>query len=379
MAGVRDEIIQAVEACSSCGACQAVCPVYRATRREETSARAKLRVAGALAKDQLQADAAVKQLLSACLLCGRCTQACPNQVDARKAQEQARVLAGRSIQRKIVDAAFSKPERLDALMKALRMALPGESGLLLRLAELEGLNQLPKPAKRPFLHQTPEIIQGPANAPRVAFFVGCLANYLRPELAQKAVDMLARRYTVVVPPDQGCCGLMARSAGAQDTVATLNRRNQDALLRTEADMVVTACSSCAYALQDLSLPPVREICQVLSEEPGGLASAVREAVLLHTPCHQAIGLGGAENPRQMLKAAGVTMVDAPGADQCCGGGGLFAPANVEFSREIFGPRLREMVQSGADMLATTCSGCFIQWRRGLPPGKKVCHPIELLE
>ena len=379
MAGVRHEIIQAVEACSSCGACQAVCPVYRATRREEASARAKIRMAGALARGQLQANAAIRHMLSACLLCGRCAQACPNQVDARKAQEQARVLAGDGLQQKIVEAAISRPGRLDALIKALRLALPGESGLLLRLTNLEGLNKLPKPAKTPFLHQIPEIIQGPVNAPRVAFFVGCLANYLRPELAQKAVDLLARSYTVVVPPDQGCCGLMARSAGAQDTAAELNRRNQDALLKTGADMVVTACSSCAYALQSLALPPVREICQVLAAQPDGLASAARERVLLHTPCHQAIGLNAPGEPRQMLEAAGVPMADAPDADQCCGGGGLFAPANVELSREIFGPRLREMVQSGADTLATTCSGCFIQWRRGLPPGKRVCHPLELLE
>lgn len=378
MADFKDEIIEASEVCSSCGACQAVCPVYRSTRREETSARAKIRLAGALAKGQIKNSSAVAKMLSACLLCGRCSQACPNQVDARKAQEQARRLGPVTLKAKALDGVVGQPGKLDAVMRASRIVMPGDSGMLLRLSNLKGLNKLPRPAEQFFLQNTPQVISGPAGAPKVALFVGCLANYLRPELAQKAVEILARRFTVIVPPEQGCCGLMARSSGAVETSARLNLRNEKALVASGVDMIITVCSSCAYALQALDLPPVREICQVLVHDFAGLTTVTGETVSLHTPCHQGVGLGAADDPEKLLESARVKMIGEPGIDQCCGGGGLFAPDNPELSDSIFAPILREMVRGGADILATTCSGCFIQWRRGLPSSKKVCHPLDLI-
>lgn len=375
---LRREIIKAADTCSSCGACQAVCPTYRATRREETSARAKLRLAAAVAREQVHNTAAIDEMLEACLLCGRCTQACPNRVDARLALEQARTLVRGTLKAGAIDRAMAEPHKLDRLMLAARLALPGDSGLLLRLASPKGLEKLPRPADKFFLEDSPRKVQGPAGAPRVALFTGCLANYLRPELARKAVDLLSRRYTVVIPPEQGCCGLMARSAGAVDTAAGLNLRNTAALAATDADMVVTVCSSCAYALKDLDLPPVREICQVLANGLDGLEATDDGEVLLHTPCHQTVGLGRPDDARHLLGNAGVRLVEASGADQCCGGGGLFSLNNAVLSEDIFAPRLRETVRSGAGTLATTCSGCYVQWRRGLPVAKKVCHPIELI-
>ena len=386
----------AAQACAQCGACQAVCPLYRATRQEEVSARGKLRLIGAMAKGWLAPGRDLAKALDVCLLCGRCSQKCPNQTPATQAQRAAREvlapLAGRlSAQALFVDDVLADKSRLEALAKAGRWLWPADAGLSLRLPGLEGLEKLPRPAARFFLQDAPKIIHGPKGRPTVAFFVGCLANYLRPELARQAVTLLARRFTVVIPPGQGCCGLMAHGAGHAAAARALVQAGMRAF--AGADMVVTACASCAHAIASawpelLDGPAaeqaqtlagrVVEISGVLAEAGGVMAADPGRVAALHVPCHQSVGLADGPSPGRLLVAAGVELAAMDGHDQCCGGGGLFSLRRPALSRAVFAPRRQTLADSGARVLATSCSGCFVQWRRGLPAEVAVLHPVELL-
>jgi glycolate oxidase iron-sulfur subunit len=222
-----------------------------------------------------------------------------------------------------------------------------------------------------------------------------MANYLRPELAEKAVSLLSRRFTVLIPPEQGCCGLPAVSAGLNSSAENLAAKNLSAFSLGEPDLIITTCGSCAFALAmempRLVLEPdrekafllaakVREISQVLAEEPGLVQGLARpgEPVAVHDPCHLKLGLSVSEEPRQMLKTAGAELVPMQGQDECCGGGGLLPANEPDLANRIFNPRKEAFAQSGALVLATSCSGCFAQWRRGLLPENPVVHPLELL-
>jgi glycolate oxidase iron-sulfur subunit len=66
-------------------------------------------------------------------------------------------------------------------------------------------------------------------------------------------------------------------------------------------------------------------------------------------------------------------------DACCGGGGLLPLNQRNLSEKIFQPRAEDLEKSGALALATSCSGCFTQWRRFTQEGIKVVHPVELLQ
>ncbi|RJX35046.1 MAG: (Fe-S)-binding protein, partial [Desulfarculus sp.] len=251
-------------------------------------------------------------------------------------------------------------------------------------------------AERPFLAGAPLEVPGPAGAPRLGLFVGCLTNYLRPELAAKAVRLLSRRYTVVIPPGQGCCGLPAVAAGLAKAAAQLSEGFTRLFHAARVERVVTVCASCAHGLSAeaprLAPPALRaaarelagkvvEISQVLAEHPRLLARlgpAAADPAALHHPCHLRDGQGPRPDPAALLAAAGVELAEMNGADQCCGGGGLFALSQPELSQAIFAPRRDSLAASPAATLATSCSGCFLQWRRGLPLEVKVAHPIELV-
>ena len=401
--GPREEVKAAIQACSSCGACMSVCPVYKSQRREEVTSRGKLAMLEGYLDGELGPDHQLADLLSRCLLCGRCQDNCPSLVTSTEAIRAGRELTAQSvglpfIKRLVLEKALPEPGRLSALARAGRLAqplahqaLPLLSGLHLRLADTAGA--LPPLAPKAFLADAPREINGPKGAPRLGLFVGCVANFMNPELARIAAALLSRVATVVIPPEQGCCGLPALAAGLGGAARSLAERNYAAFQRAGVEGVVTFCGSCAHTLavevgrqtgREDARPlgqGVKEISQVLAEHPEVLAGLGRASgpVAVHDPCHLGVGLGVREEPRAMLAAAGVPLVEMAGADQCCGGGGLFAINQPELSRAIFEPRRQAFLASGAEVLATSCSGCAMQWSRGLGGDTRVVHPIALLD
>ncbi|KIX13261.1 (Fe-S)-binding protein [Dethiosulfatarculus sandiegensis] len=402
-----DDFRQALDSCVSCGSCQSVCPVYKVSRQEELVARGKLMLLKGYEKGFLKADSQLLEIISRCLLCGRCTDNCTNKVRAMEALREARARLAREtglpfVKRLMIEQVIPKSERLDKLVRLgylghplFKGLLSAQSGLNLSLPGTEGLEKLPRAAGHSYLSLAPRVVQGPKGAPKVAFFVGCMANYLRPELAEKAVALLSRRFTVFIPPDQGCCGLPAVSAGLTLSARELVAGNLEALNRGEPDLIITTCGSCAFALAreiprlapetdrksaSLLSAKVREISQVLAEEPGLVQGLARPKgpVAVHDPCHLKLGLSVSEEPREMLKAAGAELVPMQGQDECCGGGGLLPANEPDLAGRIFAPRKEAFAKSGASVLATSCSGCFAQWRRGLDQGTPVVHPLELL-
>lgn len=408
-AALEAEVKKALKSCVACGACMAVCPVYRTRRREEVGARSKLAVLEACLSGGLEYNDKAHDILSSCLLCGRCQANCPNtaaSTDAIRAGRELlaaghtrgglkRLALGNTLpHRSRMDLAARAAGAVHPLARPLVEAAQGLfSGIGLRIGGLDLAKALPRPPARPYLAHAPRVAPGPKHGPRIAFFVGCVTNYLRPELAAHAVDLLSRIGEVWIPPRQLCCGLPALAAGLGDTARDLARANLDALAATEPDLVVTACGSCAHTLaremprllgqeaaQSISAK-VKEISQVLAEHLDTLELSPRTPgpVAVHDPCHLKIGMGVSQEPRDILKAAGVEVVEMRGADQCCGGGGLFAVNNPELSREVFAPRAEALAQSQARILATSCSGCYLQWLQGLQGRCAVAHPIELVE
>ena len=85
----------------------------------------------------------------------------------------------------------------------------------------------------------------------VAYFAGCTARYLFPEVAYAATEVLEQHGIEVVHPEQSCCGLPAMLEGDREMTLRLARANLESL----SDMVdrgmdiVCSCPSCGYMLK----------------------------------------------------------------------------------------------------------------------------------
>lgn len=393
--------------CAKCGACSAVCPIYRQSGNEAHTARGKIHLLQQL--DPSQASATLHELLDQCLLCGACRAACPNQIDLPALLMAARrELPPRaslnSLQKKLLTKLLAQPALLGALgapahktARFLARHLPVESGLLYKLALLRPDEALPTAASP---------LPAPTTLSKEAlYFRGCLANHLQAEIGAATVSLAARlQETALLPVDgESCCGLAAEAAGETKTAKELAKKNITACTANEdpasARPIVTSCASCFAQLREyprlLAAEPewqrqALEFASRVSELASFLTAAPIPAegkphpfrhnqaemrVLYHDPCHlrfpaQIPGLTSPGNlltpPRTLLaQVPGLTLLEFPDGPSCCGQGGLFGLSQPELSKQISAPLLAACQALQPDFILTSCSGCLLQWRQSL--------------
>ena len=102
----------------------------------------------------------------------------------------------------------------------------------------------------------------------------------------------------------------------------------------------------------------------------------------HDPCHLRRKLGISEEPRKVLKSLpGVEYVEMREANRCCGQGGSFNISNYDLSLKILDKKIQAIQETGADIVATSCSGCLLQLMDGLHQAglkKEAKHVVEVV-
>lgn len=380
--------------CAMCGACTAVCPVYQVTGRESLTARGRLHLLKTLSG--ADADAELAEILSKCLLCGACRAACPRGIDipaiitlARASRPQ--VTGFSSFKKYLAQQALARPGLLAVLTKAARPfgllpeTLPPESGL--RLALTAPLLDLDPPVTAVM----PQAMGPSPPAAQALYFSGCLAQHLAPSIGVAAEVLLARlcAYQLLVPEQQGCCGLAAKAAGDLEQARSLARRTITLFSGEEvwALPVFTTCASCYASLKaypDLLAndPLWRGQAQAFAARvwefssfilqhasPAAAAGFRRDLpvrpIVYHDPCHLRFAKI-TDPPRELLRQApGLNCLELPHGPRCCGQGGLFHIAHAELSRRIVKPLVDDFLSSGATTVVTSCSGCLLQWQQSL--------------
>jgi glycolate oxidase iron-sulfur subunit len=176
------------------------------------------------------------------------------------------------------------------------------------------------------------------------------------------------------------------------------RHNIDLLLGLHVDAIITDCATCGSSLKEyphwLANDPeyagrarefaakVRDISEFLAEIGIRLPKGeVRARVTYHDPCHLCRAQDVREQPRQMLKAAGVELVEMEGADTCCGSAGTQLITHYHTSVGVLERKMDKVAETAAEIIASGCPGCQMQLslgvkRRGLQA--RVMHPSELL-
>ncbi|MBS1161652.1 MAG: iron-sulfur cluster-binding oxidoreductase, domain pair-containing [Proteobacteria bacterium] len=103
-------------------------------------------------------------------------------------------------------------------------------------------------AKARGLHRRPD-----TTGRKVAYFVGCSARYMFPEVAKATVEVLEKNGVAVYIPPQKCCGMPTMLEGDRDFSFKLARYNLDELARCiEAGFdIITACPTCGYQLKSV--------------------------------------------------------------------------------------------------------------------------------
>ncbi len=420
LAGLVRELEDQLSACTRCGMCQAVCPLYRETAQESSVARGKLAILSGLMEEAFKEPRRSLEQISRCLLCGACEANCPSGVRVLDIFLKARAILVEYLgmpraKRVLFRRLLARPERFNRLVSwGARV-----QGLFIKPAnELLGTScsRFTSPladrhfkalAAVPFHRQTRnENQKARRSGIKAAFFYGCLIDKVYPEIGQAVLKSLDHfQVNVILPEGQGCCGIPALSAGDRQTFNQLVVYNLDCLARQPVDVLVTACPTCAATIKkiwpvmarDLSADQqdrVREwgektvdITDFLMRRINGPLPVPPEdnegnpLITYHDPCHLRKSLGVFGPPRAMLQGdTRFRFKEMAEADSCCGCGGSFTLEYYELSAAVGARKRAAIVASEAEVVATACPACMLQLSDLLSKGNdpvRVKHVIEL--
>jgi L-lactate dehydrogenase complex protein LldE len=105
-------------------------------------------------------------------------------------------------------------------------------------------------------------------------------------------------------------------------------------------------------------------------------------VTYHPTCHSLRMLGVGDKPIKLLGAVeALELVELPAADQCCGFGGTFAIKNADTSTAMLADKMRNVLDTGAEICTAGDSSCLMHIGGGLSrirAGAKTLHLAQIL-
>jgi len=408
MAEALQEISEALLRCNKCGFCLAGCPIYKVTGIEWTSARGRLTLLRSVLDNELELNELIEPIFN-CLTCNCCVDHCPSGVKTDEFILKARADLVKEqgqpwIQRLIFHKLLPNPYRLQRLAKllgwlqvsGLRSAARA-IGLTRLLGDFGKAEQI-FPAV-PFGHYITSASSRRLEHPRyrVAYFVGCAGVYLTPLVAEAAIRVSNKHNVEVVIPEFVCCGMPAYGYGDTELSRVMARKNIDLARSLEVDAFITTCATCGSMLK--RYPDILSDDAVYSALASSFAGKVRDIseflmdielitemgtlkhrVTYHDPCHLGRFQKVTSQPRQILRSIpGVEFIEMAESNVCCGAAGSFSLGHYDLSMEVLERKMKNVAQTGADLLVTCCPGCSMQLAHGIKKHGLKMKSVELVE
>jgi L-lactate dehydrogenase complex protein LldE len=216
-----------------------------------------------------------------------------------------------------------------------------------------------------------------ATKPRVGLFVTCLVDMHRPSVGFAAIELLERAgCQVEVPRTQTCCGQPAYNSGDRGTARDLAAGIVEAF--RGYDYVVVPSGSCGGMLKDHlphlfgDDPNLRAEADAMAERTYELVSFLTDVMGMtdcgsaasgtftyHDSCSGLRELGVKQQPRDLLKTAGATIVEMAEPEICCGFGGTFCVKYPDISVRMVSDKTKDIVATGAGTVLAGDLGCLL--------------------
>jgi len=296
-----------IHSCPRCGVCIDVCQMNYAGKTDATPAYflRSLRYG----KQNAIQDAN-------CMLCGRCHQVCPVQIDTVGIR-----MASRYIDNVLVSPSYNY---LDSI-------------------------QIPEPRVD------------------MLYFAGCM-GHLTPSVKKamvKILDASGENFSFMDEDGSVCCGRPLMMAGLPEAAGELIRKNTETIVKSGAKTFVTSCPICFKVFsEEYKLPGIEVLhhSQYLLRlvESGKIkVDASPVLAVYHDPCELGRGSGIFEEPRRLLNKM-VCLADISQQREhalCCGGSVGDLAMNYNERTVIRDEALKILLEPNPDLLVTACPLC----------------------
>src|SRR5208337_2499944 len=233
---------------------------------------------------------------------------------------------------------------------------------------------------------------------RVALLMGCAQRVLRPGINDSTIRVLNHLgYDVVLSEGEGCCGALTLHMGKEADAKAFARHNIDAWHaqreKGPLDAIIINASGCGTTVKDYAhlfahdpayAAKAKYVSSIAKDIAEFAAQQRFEApvgwsdirVAYHSACSMQHGQRIHEQPRQLLRNAGFTVVDIPEGHICCGSAGTYNILQSELANELQERKLQAINSVKPDCVATGNIGCINQLSAGSVP---VVHTVDLLD
>jgi glycolate oxidase iron-sulfur subunit len=414
-----------INTCVHCGLCLSSCPTYRETGLEMSSPRGRIYLIKAVAEGRIGMESEVfQEQMGQCLNCRACEAVCPSGVqygailEASRVQiEQARAetrLAphpwpARLLRAGVFGVLFRRLELFRLFSRLMWLyqrsgaqLLARRLGILRRLGLDESEALLPPISDR-FVEPRGQILPAEGQARHhVALLAGCIMSTAFAGVHEATIRVLRKNgCTVILPPDQGCCGALHAHGGDLEGARELARANIAAFEGLGVDAVIVNAAGCGSTLKEYGhllhddpqwagraaafAAKVKDVSEWLAA--AGLDTAAMRplnlTVTYQEPCHLAHAQRISAQPRQLLRAIpGLRLVEMRESSLCCGSAGVYNVTQPEMAARLGARKLDNAEATQADVIVTANPGCHLQLAGGLQARQsrmRVRHIVELLD
>ncbi|MFC1910437.1 (Fe-S)-binding protein [Chloroflexota bacterium] len=179
--------------------------------------------------------------------------------------------------------------------------------------------------------------------------------------------------------DEPCCGGLLYYTGLHEEFTKNSKKFYETAKANGVKKIIGMVPSCTYTIRDLAPKfvdgydlEVRHFLEaVVDKLPSVKLNFPRPVkVTYHDPCQLARFFKLIDAPRQILKSIkNIEFVEPDWTKgeytTCCGGGAGFEAVFPEMSEILAVNRVKELTDTGAEIIVTNCPGCIIQLRNGL--------------
>ena len=343
-----------LHACTMCGYCVPVCPAYQEAGWESMSPRGRV-----FALRQYDLRGPLDRLLRRhvkpgeefaasaweCTGCGACAEVCPVDIPFDTLWDDVKGW--------MVESGHARKE-LEPYLLNVR----------------ESHNIYGRDPKERAAWLPPEAVQ--SESPEVVYWVGCVASYEKQQVARAVIKILnAAKVTYkILGPEEWCSGApLARMGYRREVEKQIMPHNLEAVARTGAKALVTACAECYRAFyrdyKDWGGNPPFSVYHIshyveklVREKRIAFTKSLPQKVAFHDACHMSRVCGSYDSPRQALKFVKdlkiLEMVPSREDALCSGAGGGFPDVYPDQAANVGSRRIEDAVETGATSLVTTC-------------------------
>lgn len=342
MHGKLDQICQQIcETCLECGQCIAECPLLQGLDENIID----------IAKRQPNVEEAYS-----CTQCGLCEAVCPMSLSPKSMFTARRTQAVSGYEVSIDEYRYMFPDRKHNVMSLYR--------------ELNGF-----PYERFNIDQPNP----------VAFFPGCTMLTYSPELTNEVFLHLNQTYKGLTLLSE-CCGLPLYQLGLPSRGDNYVNSLKVKLGELKITNLIIACPNCYYQLRtvlkdtNLKLMTTYEALNGSAIFNHSVEDSARKVVTVHDSCPDRFGQIFAAQARNALQKKGYQLVEMEHSHQvtiCCGSGAQITHFQPDLAESLVRTRLDEGLDTGAQILASSCLGCALNFSK-LPSNIQVSHVLNLL-